>query len=79
MGVGAMGGKPSLCEQVLQQMYAGYKRLEPHLEVMLVDGHLEVQARELAQVAVRVAVLGTEHRPDLEHSLEVRAECHLLV
>ena len=28
------------------------------LEVVLVDGHLEIQARELAQVAVGVGVFG---------------------
>lgn len=36
-----------------------------HLVVVLVDGHLQVQAGELAQVAVRVAVLSAEHRADL--------------
>ena len=40
----------------------------PHgLVVVLDDGHLEVQSRELAQVAVGVAVLRTEHGADLIH------------
>jgi hypothetical protein len=53
----------------------------PHLEVVLVDGHLKVQPGELAQVAVRVAVLSPaaslrqnskgweEIRPDLTPEL----------
>ena len=50
------------------------------LVVVLLDGHLHVQPGELAQVAVRVAVLRAEHGADLEHALEVRARrAHLLV
>jgi len=49
------------------------------LVVVLVDGHLQVQAVELAKVAVRVAVLGAEHGADLKHALHVGARGrHLL-
>mmetsp|Transcript_8208 Transcript_8208/g.23372 ORF Transcript_8208/g.23372 Transcript_8208/m.23372 type:complete len:312 (-) Transcript_8208:98-1033(-) len=51
-----------------------------HLVVVLLEGHLHVQPRELAEVAVRVAVLGAEDGPDLHDALEAGARrAHLLV
>uniref|UniRef100_A0A7S3CR00 Uncharacterized protein n=1 Tax=Strombidium rassoulzadegani TaxID=1082188 RepID=A0A7S3CR00_9SPIT len=50
-----------------------------HLEVVLLDRHLHIEARELAQMPVRVGVLGPEHGSDLEDAVEVGAESHLLV
>ena len=50
-----------------------------HLEVVLVDLHLQVKPCELTHVPVRVRVLGAEDRADLKHSSEVRADSHLLV
>mmetsp|Transcript_23133 Transcript_23133/g.59104 ORF Transcript_23133/g.59104 Transcript_23133/m.59104 type:complete len:476 (-) Transcript_23133:597-2024(-) len=50
-----------------------------HLVVVLVDGHLKVQAHELAQVAVRPGLLRAEHGPDLKHALAVGRDGHLLV
>ena len=50
------------------------------LVVVLLDGHFQVEAGELAQVAVRVAVLCAEHGTHLEHALEVgTGGAHLLV
>ena len=38
--------------------------------VVLDDGHFKVETGELAQVSVGVAVLSSEHWPDLEHSMK---------
>jgi len=48
------------------------------LVIVLIDGHLEIQTRELGQVSVGVTVLRTEHRADLEHAAEVGRNGHLL-
>lgn len=47
--------------------------------VVVVEAHLKIETHELGHVAVSVGVLGTEHRSNLEHPLEVRAHYHLLV
>jgi hypothetical protein len=50
------------------------------LVVVLVDGHLEIEAGEFAQVPVRVGILGSEYWPNLEHSIKSTARRdHLLV
>ena len=49
------------------------------LVVMKVDGHLDIEADKLAQVAARVRLLSAEDGPDFEHALEVRRDGHLLV
>mmetsp|Transcript_28761 Transcript_28761/g.58899 ORF Transcript_28761/g.58899 Transcript_28761/m.58899 type:complete len:260 (-) Transcript_28761:64-843(-) len=49
------------------------------LEVVILDRHLEVQSRELAQVTARVGILGPEHGTDLEHPIQVGRYRHLLV
>ena len=47
---------------------------------MLFDRHLHIQSHELRQMAVCVRVLRSEHRTDLEHTLEISARRrHLLV
>ena len=46
---------------------------------MFLDGHLHVEAGELAQVAMGVGILGAKHRANLEHALEIRLDRHLLV
>lgn len=51
-----------------------------HLVVVRLDGHLEVEAHELAHVAVGVRVLGAEDGADLVHAFEARDGArHLLV
>lgn len=45
----------------------------------MAEAHLKIEAHELSHVTVSVGVLGTEDRSNLEHSLEVRANSHLLV
>mmetsp|Transcript_36331 Transcript_36331/g.90428 ORF Transcript_36331/g.90428 Transcript_36331/m.90428 type:complete len:412 (-) Transcript_36331:901-2136(-) len=50
-----------------------------HLVVVVVEGHLQVEAGELRHVAVRERLLRSEDRPDLKHAAEVRHERHLLV
>ena len=42
-----------------------------HLEEVFLDGHLHVEAGELAQVAMGVGILGAKHRANLEHALEI--------
>ena len=46
---------------------------------MVLELHLHVEARELAEMAVRVRVLRSEDGADLENALQVGAESHLLV
>mmetsp|Transcript_9520 Transcript_9520/g.23833 ORF Transcript_9520/g.23833 Transcript_9520/m.23833 type:complete len:418 (+) Transcript_9520:25-1278(+) len=46
--------------------------------VVLVNGHLQVKPSELCQMAMGERLLGTEHRPNLENTLHVRADGHLL-
>ena len=46
--------------------------------IVRLDGHLEIQARELRQMPVRVRVLSAEDGADLEDALHVRRDAHLL-
>lgn len=46
---------------------------------MLLDGHLQVQAYELAHMPMREGILSPEDRAHLEHPLEVSHHAHLLV
>ena len=49
-----------------------------HFVIVRLDGHLEIQARELRQMPVRVRVLSAEDGADLEDALHVRRDAHLL-
>mmetsp|Transcript_29025 Transcript_29025/g.62533 ORF Transcript_29025/g.62533 Transcript_29025/m.62533 type:complete len:365 (+) Transcript_29025:403-1497(+) len=49
------------------------------LHVMLVDGHLQIQPRELAQVPTSLRVLRAKDGPDLEHAIDIGRNRHLLV
>lgn len=49
------------------------------LVIVLVKGHLQVEAGELGQMAVGVGLLRAEHGSDLEHALKVARDDHLLV
>lgn len=46
-------------------LFTSINRTGSHLEVVLLDHHLEVKPRELAQVPVRPRLLRSEHRPHL--------------
>lgn len=50
-----------------------------YLFVALMDGHLQIQTSKLAEVAMGIAVFGTEDGADLKHALHVTADGHLLV
>lgn len=43
------------------------------------EHHLNIHTREFTQMPVSKWILSPEHRPDLEHSFQVRADSHLLV
>lgn len=49
------------------------------LEVVLVDGHFNIQSGELTHVSVSEGLLGSEDGADLEDSVEVGHDTHLLV
>ena len=49
------------------------------LEVVLLDGHFEIEAYEFAHVAMGEGVLGPEDGANFEYSLEVGHDAHLLV
>lgn len=63
-------------QAVKQAQEDGFQHVQ-NLEVVLFDRHFKVQAGELAEVAVRVAVLGAEHGAHLVHALEVAHHGHL--
>ena len=50
-----------------------------YLKVVFVDLHLEIQSRELAQVAVRERVLRSKDRSNRKHTREISHDCHLFV
>lgn len=49
-----------------------------NLVVVLLNGHLEIETGELAQVSMRVGIFGTEDGSNLVHSLHVTSDTHLL-
>lgn len=53
-----------LCE-IWSKIKLKINRTRSHLEVVLLDHHLEVKPRELAQVSVRPRLLRSEHRSHL--------------
>lgn len=46
---------------------------------MLLDGHLHIEASELAQMSVGIGILGSEDWSNFEYAIKVTAECHLLI
>jgi hypothetical protein len=64
---------------VLKHEYHQFTNEIQHFEVMVFELHLHIKTSELTQVAVGVRVLSTEDRSDLENTLQVTAESHLLV
>jgi hypothetical protein len=50
-----------------------------YLVIVVVEGHFEIETDEFGKMAMGVRVLSAEHRANLEHALEVRANRHLLV
>mmetsp|Transcript_57387 Transcript_57387/g.121771 ORF Transcript_57387/g.121771 Transcript_57387/m.121771 type:complete len:367 (-) Transcript_57387:698-1798(-) len=62
-------------EDVLEHLVDHIQRFH----IVLVDGHLQVQPRELAEVPARVRVLGAKYRPYFEHAIQVGRYRHLLV
>lgn len=48
-------------------------------EVVVLEFHFQIQACELTQVSVRVGVLSSENGADLENTLKIAAQGHLLV
>ena len=49
------------------------------LEVVLLDGHFKIETYEFTHVSMGEGILGPEDGTDLEYSLEVGHNAHLLV
>ena len=71
LGVALLGVREDVDEHVAEQVQ--------HLEVVLLDNHLHIKPSEFSQVTISVAVLGAEHWSDLEDTLHVSTQGHLLV
>lgn len=50
-----------------------------NFEIVFLDGHLDIQAYKLAHVTMGKRVLSSEDGTDLENSLEISHNAHLLV
>lgn len=64
--------------QTLEDMLQHAVEDVQHFMIMVVKLHLQVQTRELGQMAMRIRVLGTENRPDFKHALHIPRDAHLL-
>ena len=56
-----------LCHHVYHELSNQVK----HFKVVILELHLHVEARELAQVPISVRVLRSEDRTNFEHTLQV--------
>jgi len=50
-----------------------------HFEVVVLNFHFQIEAREFTKMAIGVRVFSSEDWADFEHTTQVTAECHLLV
>lgn len=65
--------------ETLKDMDEHFGKKVEDLKVVLLEGHLDIEACKLAQVTVCVRILSSEDGTNLEDSVHVTAEDHLLV
>ena len=70
--------RPEPSKQALEDMLEAFVQGLHDLMVMALDGHLDIKARELGQVPMRVRVLSPENGANLEDAFHVGGNTHLL-